>query len=150
MTVSDFALVVFAGVLNGSFAVPMKWMHNWAWENIWLAWSAIGLLILPLGLTAITVPGLVNVYLRSERMILLVVFCSGLLWGISQVLFGLGIERIGIGLGFAIVISLAAVTGSLVPLLFYTHAENDLLWPRLAAGILLYLLEWACVPTRRH
>ena len=139
MTVSDFALVVFAGVLNGSFAVPMKWMRSWAWENIWLAWSAIGLLILPLGLTAITVPGLVNVYLRSEPMILLAVFCSGLLWGISQVLFGLGIERIGIGLGFAIVISLAAVTGSLVPLLFYTHAENDLLWPRLAAGILVVL-----------
>jgi L-rhamnose-H+ transport protein len=139
MTGSGFALVVFAGVLNGSFAVPMKWMRSWAWENVWLAWSAIGLLLLPLGLTVITVPGLVNVYLRSEPMILLAVFCSGLLWGISQVLFGLGIERIGIGLGFAIVISLAAVTGSLVPLLFYTHAENNFLWSRLAVGILFVL-----------
>ncbi|MFL6465093.1 MAG: L-rhamnose/proton symporter RhaT [Bryobacteraceae bacterium] len=137
---SGFALVVIAGALNGSFAVPMKRTPNWAWENVWLAWSAIGLLILPLGLTVTTVPDIMSVYLRSEPMTLLVVFASGLVWGISQILFGLGINRIGIGLGFAIVISLAAATGSLVPLLLYpTHAANTFVWPRLAAGILLVL-----------
>jgi L-rhamnose-H+ transport protein len=136
---TSFALIILAGALNGSFAVPMKWTRGWAWENIWLAWSAIGLLILPLALTVITIPQMMSVYLRSEPIVLLAVFSSGLVWGISQVLFGLGIERIGIGLGFAIVISLAAVAGSLAPLLFYSYAENIFIWSRLAAGIILVL-----------
>jgi L-rhamnose-H+ transport protein len=136
---SGFGFVILAGALNGSFAVPMKWTRNWPWENVWLAWSTIGLLILPFTVTVISVPGLVSVYLRSEPAILLAVCCSGLVWGVSQVLFGLGIDRIGIGLGFAIVISLAAVTGSLVPLLFYTQTGSTFVWWRLIAGILLVL-----------
>ncbi len=28
-------LTVLAGVMNGSFPLPMRYMHKWAWENIW-------------------------------------------------------------------------------------------------------------------
>lgn len=117
----------------------MKRMHGWAWENVWLAWSAIGLLLLPLGLAVTTVPGLADIYLRSDPPILFAVLGSGFLWGVSQLLFGLGIERIGIGLGFAVVISLAAVTGSLAPLLLDTHTQNTFVGSRLASGIFLVL-----------
>lgn len=140
MTASGFAVVVLAGVLNGSFAVPMKWTRRWAWENVWLAWSIVGLLVLPLSLTVATVPGIVNLYLRSEPVILAAVIGCGLVWGISQVLFGLGIDRIGIGLGFAIVISLAAVTGSLVPLLLNgEQGSKALKWSNFIFGICLAL-----------
>jgi len=37
-------------------------------------------------------------------------------WGVGSVLFGLGIARVGIALAFAIIISLTAAVGSVVPL----------------------------------
>ena len=39
--VLDFVTILVAGIMNGSFAVPMKWTRHWAWENIWLAWSSL-------------------------------------------------------------------------------------------------------------
>jgi len=30
---------VVAGVLNASFALPMKFTRRWAWENTWAVWS---------------------------------------------------------------------------------------------------------------
>jgi L-rhamnose-H+ transport protein len=38
-------------------------------------------------------------------------------WGIAQVLFGLSIARLGMALGYAIIVGLGAVLGTLVPLL---------------------------------
>jgi L-rhamnose-H+ transport protein len=141
ITDSGFAVVVIAGVLNGSFAVPMKWTKRWAWENVWLAWSAVGLLMLPFCLTVATVPGIGALYLRSEPLILGGVIGCGLVWGISQIMFGLGIDRIGIGLGFAIVISLAAVAGSLAPLLLSgTQHSQPLNWSHFLIGISLALV----------
>jgi L-rhamnose-H+ transport protein len=43
-------------------------------------------------------------------------------WGIAQVLFGLSIARLGLALGYAIIVGLGAVLGTLVPL-FVSHRE---------------------------
>ena len=42
-------LVFVGGVLNGSFAAPMKRLSAWQWENIWLVYSLVGLLVLSVG-----------------------------------------------------------------------------------------------------
>lgn len=115
------SLVLLAGVMNGTFAVPMKYARRWSWENIWLAWSFLALVVFPLVLTVTTVPSLAQIYSSSPMAILSVIFAFGVGWGISQVLFGLGIDRVGVAVGFAIVVGLAAALGSLVPLLVF-HA----------------------------
>ena len=46
----------------------------------------------------------------------------GAAWGVAQVLFGLSIARLGQALGFAIIISLGSLGGTLVPLLFKNRA----------------------------
>ena len=33
-------LVFVGGLLNGSFAAPMKRLSAWRWENIWLVYSS--------------------------------------------------------------------------------------------------------------
>ena len=43
--------------------------------------------------------------------------CFGAGWGIAQVLFGLSIARLGLALGYAIIVGLGALLGTLVPLL---------------------------------
>ncbi len=64
----------------------------------------------------------------------------GAAWGASQVLFGLGIRRAGVALGFTIVMGLAAGAGSLVPLWFLQSAGNAASgWQAVIAGILIIL-----------
>ena len=41
------AVVIIAGVVNGSFAAPMKRMPSWRWENSWLMFAITGLVIFP-------------------------------------------------------------------------------------------------------
>jgi L-rhamnose-H+ transport protein len=48
------------------------------------------------------------------------VFGAG--WGIAQVLFGLSIARLGMALGYAVIIGLGSLGGTLVPL-FFKHPE---------------------------
>ena len=55
---TGFLLLVVAGVLNASFALPMKFTRRWAWENTWAVWSALALLLMPLIAAVITVPQL--------------------------------------------------------------------------------------------
>jgi L-rhamnose-H+ transport protein len=138
-TVLDFVTILVAGAMNGSFAVPMKWTRHWAWENIWLAWSLIALVLFPLWMVSLSIPHAMALYRKSGGAVLLWVGLSGLSWGVGQLLFGIGIKRVGMALGFAIVIGLAAVVGSLVPLLMLGgQAGGGPKW-QLLVGILIVL-----------
>ena len=138
-TVLEFLTILLAGLMNGSFAVPMKWTRKWAWENIWLAWSLIALIFFPFLLTSFTIPHPAELYRQIDHAILVLVCLSGVGWGAGQLLFGLGIKRVGMALGFAIVIGLAAVMGSLVPLAMVSgQAASRPSW-QLIGGIVIVL-----------
>jgi L-rhamnose-H+ transport protein len=109
-------LLILAGIMNASFSTPMRFVRTWAWENTWLVWSLISLLLLPCLLAFATVPELNAVLVGSSPVVLLVIACGGA-WGVAQVLFGLALERIGIALTFSIVLGLSAAMGSLIPLI---------------------------------
>lgn len=114
---SAVVLVILGGIMNGSFAVPMKLTRHWPWENTWLIYSFIGLLLIPIASAYLSVPHLSAVYRSSTAgaVILTVIFGFG--WGLGSVLFGLGISLLGIALGFAVILGLTAVLGSLVPVM---------------------------------
>ncbi len=114
--VSGLAVVVLAGILNGSFAAPMKRMSGWQWENSWLVFAASGLLVLPWMITFATVPNVAGVYTGASSSTLIKVLLFGLLWGVGATLFGLGISRVGMALGFALILGITASFGSLLPL----------------------------------
>lgn len=117
-------LAILGGVIHGSFALPMKGMQkHWAWENIWLVYSVVGLICLPLLLAFATVPSLLDVYSGTSVSLLLQVAVYGAGWGIGSTLFGLGISRIGMALGFAIILGMTSVLGSLIPMIILHPAE---------------------------
>lgn len=118
-------LLVLAGMMNGSFTLPMKFTHKWAWENTWLVFSVFALLVLPPLLTAATVPALFSVYRKVGLTLVLIVAGFGAGWGVAQVLFGLAVNAIGIALAFSVVLGIAAAVGSLIPL-FQLHPEKIL------------------------
>src|SRR5258707_9139828 len=120
------AVVVLAGILQGSFAAPMKRMSAWRWENTRLLFALSGLIIFPWIITFATVPNLLEVYSGGSTSTLIKVVSFGLLWGAGATLFGLGISRGGLALGFALILGIPASFGSLFPLPIL-HREELLL-----------------------
>lgn len=113
---AGFGLLFVAGVMNGSFTLPMKYTRKWAWENTWLVWTIFALGIFPALLTFLTVPSLRDVYSRTGMTPVLIAAACGAGWGISQVFLGLAVEGIGMALAFSMILGISAALGSLVPL----------------------------------
>ena len=109
-------LVFVGGMLNGSFAAPMKRLSAWRWENIWLVYSLTGLVILPWVIALATVPHLAGVLQQASGGVVARIALFGFAWGIGSVLFGQGIARVGLALGFAVVLGVTSSFGSLLPL----------------------------------
>lgn len=109
-------MIIVAGVMNGSFAVPMKLTHRWQWEHTWLMWTIYGLFIFPPLLTFFTIPNTLAVYRDSGPGVVAAVAACGAGWGISVVFIGLAVEAVGVAVSFSIMLGLSAALGSLVPL----------------------------------
>lgn len=110
-------LVALGGFLNGSFALPMKRMPRWAWENTWLLYSIAGMVVLPCLLAGVTIPQWTEVFRNTPLFTLAEVALFGFGWGIGSTLFGLGIDRVGMALGFSVILGTTASVGTLLPLL---------------------------------
>jgi L-rhamnose-H+ transport protein len=123
---SGLLVVVAAGALNGAYALPMKGATRWAWENTWLVFSAVGMVVVCWPVAWCTVPNLAAVYLTAGTAVIGMVFFFVVLWGVANVLFGLGVDRVGISLVFPLSIGLSLALGSLL-----TLADN---YPRAAQG----------------
>ena len=109
-------LVLLGGALNGSFASPMKRMPRWRWENTWLIFALTALLIIPWAVAATTIPHLATVYQQASWSVLAKITLYGFAWGIGATLFGQGIARVGLALGFAVILGITSSFGSLLPL----------------------------------
>jgi L-rhamnose-H+ transport protein len=109
-------IVMLAAMLNGSFATPMKRMIGWQWENCWLTFAVSGLVLIPWATAFATVPQLGRVYTGVSISALVKVAVFGILWGVGATLFGLGISRVGLALGFALILGITASFGSLLPM----------------------------------
>ncbi len=126
--------VLFGGVLNGSFVAPMKRLHAWKWENSWLIYSISGLLVIPWIVAAAVVPNLFGIFQSASWVTLLKVLGFGFGWGVGSVLFGLGVSRMGLAVGYGIILGLIAPIGTFFPLLVQ-HPER--LWTRQGRALLL-------------
>jgi len=63
------------------FAVPMKFVQRWKYENIWLVFALSGLVVFPWLLTATTVPHLGAVYRLTSTHSIIAITGFGLCWG---------------------------------------------------------------------
>jgi L-rhamnose-H+ transport protein len=111
-----YLLVIVAGILQGAFILPMKSTKKWAWEDTWFVYALTGFLILPWLFVLLTIPHPLTVLATTSLRSLVLVEGFGLGWGIGAVTFGLGVKRLGMALGYTIIIGLAATAGALIPM----------------------------------
>jgi len=114
-------LTLLAGLMSGNCMLPMKFNLNWKWENTWLVFSVVSLVILPWLLALCLVDRLFETYQALSLPEIAIPFFFGVGWGIAQVLFGISVQRLGLGLAYAIIVGLGALLGTLVPLFFLHH-----------------------------
>jgi L-rhamnose-H+ transport protein len=112
--------ILVAGVTQGAFPLPMKYSRLWRWEHLWFWYSVLSFFVLPVVLAFATVPNLAEVYSRvpGDRLLLVVLFGMG--WGIGSVFFGLGLDALGMALGFPLMTGLFTSLGALIPLVVLT------------------------------
>ena len=126
-------LTMIAGLMSGNCMLPMKFTRSWKWENVWLVFSVISLVILPWALAIVLVDHLLDTYRGLLIGQLVVPLLLGVGWGVAQILFGISVKRLGLGVAYAIIVGLGAVLGTLVPL----FAQQDASAIRHAASFIL-------------
>jgi len=115
--VYGLTLVIGAGACQGSFMLPTKWIKGWVWENYWLIFASTAYLACPWILALVTIPQLFAVYTGVGPGSLLSVGIFGTGWGLGALTFGLAVDGLGLALGFAVILGVAATAGTVVPLL---------------------------------
>ncbi|MBF0313605.1 MAG: hypothetical protein HQK50_17735 [Oligoflexia bacterium] len=116
-------LILVAGMINGSFALPTKYVKNWSFENIWLQYAISAFVLMPIALALWLIPNILTIYGVSDAITISAMVLGGVLFGAGQVAFALSIKLIGIGLTYVICLGLAMGLGFLLPLLVQ-HPER--------------------------
>jgi L-rhamnose-H+ transport protein len=114
---SGFMLVLAAGILQGSFILPMTLTRHWKWEHNWAVFSLLGMLVFNWIIAAQVLPDLAGAYRDTPMRDLEVLLLFGALWGVGAILFGMGMDRLGMALGYPIIMGLILSLGALIPLL---------------------------------
>jgi L-rhamnose-H+ transport protein len=116
---AGFVLVVLAGLLQGTFVLPMTLVREWSWEHTWATFSLLGMFVFNWIITFLLVPNILSIYAASSSRDLGILALFGLGWGVGAVLFGLGMDKLGMALGYPIIMGLIASLGALIPLLVF-------------------------------
>lgn len=116
---SGFLLVLLAGLLQGTFVLPMTLVRRWSWEHTWATFSLLGMFVFNWIITFTLIPQIGAVYSLSPPRSLVVLALFGAGWGVGAILFGLGMDRLGMALGYPVIMGLIASLGALIPMLVF-------------------------------
>lgn len=114
----NWAGIAMAGLLNGSFAVPLKTARVWKFDHIWMLFSLLAMAVIPWAGVAAVVSHEREIFAAVPVHGWLGLIALGLLWGVASLLYGVAVDLLGIALGFAIQLGLSIVLGALLPLMW--------------------------------
>jgi L-rhamnose-H+ transport protein len=130
-----------AGVLNGSFAVPMKTARSWSFYHIWGIFSLLSMVVIPFVGVAVAVPGWARIISDIPLVGLIKLAALGLVWGVAALMYGAAVELLGVALGVSILLGLSIVIGAILPRLIsgaaLTPTSHDILF---SLGLLLAVI----------
>jgi L-rhamnose-H+ transport protein len=138
-------IVLAAGVFQGGFMYPAKWMKGWEWENYWLIFATVAYLVSPWTVAFLTVPRLAEVYAGTSLGTLATIAVFGCAWGLGALTFGLGVDAVGLALGFAVILGIAASAGAIIPLLVSPPAHISGAQIAITAGAIVLMLAGVVV-----
>ncbi|CDF79873.1 rhamnose-proton symporter [Formosa agariphila KMM 3901] len=108
-------LAIAGGIMLGFWAMPEKYIKNYAFENAWGLCYLFMLWVFPFIVAFSMIHDFSNVLTDVGAPVLLKMLIPGFLWGVGMMLWGKAINYIGMSLGFSIFIGTIIVVGSLLP-----------------------------------
>ena len=115
MVVLGFAVVFFAGIANGCVGLLVRVRRRYVVENTMVVAFLVAAAI-PIVAVAALVPEWRPAVTATGWATIATVFAFGLVWGLASTLFVFGISSVGLSLGYALIMGVATVAGSVVPL----------------------------------
>ena len=110
-----FFWVLLAAIMLGFYAFPSKYIKGYEVANLWGSFWLFAMFIVPVLASFILVNGLGDTYAQVPPSVFVSVFFLSLLWGIGNLLWGISISKIGMALGFSLLIGVATLVGSMLP-----------------------------------
>lgn len=111
------ALALISGVMNGTFTLPMRYLGEWSWENVWGLFILTSCVLMPIVLALATVNHIQEAFSEAPTRAIVVALATGFAWGFGAIMFGQGVSAIGISMGNTLVLALSASLGSFLPML---------------------------------
>lgn len=116
MVAFGFVLLIIASVLQGSFGLGMKKYNPFSWECFWGLFIFIGGVLIPHIWMGIEVPNYMDYVVATPVNVLIPGILCGFAWGVSALLFGKAIDKVGVSLTYGINMGVSASLGSLIAL----------------------------------
>jgi L-rhamnose-H+ transport protein len=110
-------LAILSGAMNGSFTLPMRFLGQWEWENVWSLFIVVACLLMPTVIVSMTAPGSWTILAHAPTAAVWIAVLTGFAWGFGAVLFGQSVSAIGISLANTLVLAISSALGSLLPML---------------------------------
>jgi L-rhamnose-H+ transport protein len=114
----SFLLIIFSGIINGSFIISTRKMRIKNNEQVWKWYGIFGYVLIPWLIVVIFAPTEALNFFSLPTQDFLFIFIGGLFFGFGQLLFAYAIETIGIALSFAINLGIGTVIGSMFTVLY--------------------------------
>jgi L-rhamnose-H+ transport protein len=120
---SGVLMLLAASLCQGSFVLPMTLVRKWRWEHTWLAFSLLGMFVFNWAFGFAGIPHMAGALRDCPSRDLLILAAFGAGWGVGAILFGLGMARLGMSLGYPIIMGLISALGALIPLAVFFPAQ---------------------------
>ena len=117
------AWALLGGFFLGTFALPSKYIKNFAWENTWGAFFFFAMLIVPVGFACLAVNNLWATFSHVSSTAIFGVMALSFLWGIGFSCWGYGLSMVGLSLGYALTMGTMALVGSMLPFFLGNAAD---------------------------
>lgn len=112
-----FFWVLLAAVMLGFYAFPSKQIKGYQVENLWGTFWLFAMFVVPIAASLLLVDGLMETYSQVSFNVFAAVIGLSFLWGVGNLLWGISISKIGMALGFSLLIGVATLVGSILPFL---------------------------------
>lgn len=139
-----FAILLFAGLCQGSFGLGYKNYQPLKWEAFWGVYCLF-CVIVPLCWAWYQVPNFLKYLSNAEVKNIVVPVICGTIWGISAVGFSKAVTYIGISLVYGLSMGISAVIGSIIPLLTMENKPSITSIVLLIVGMLVTLAGIAVI-----
>lgn len=113
-------IVGLAGILQGTFFLPMTYTKKWEWSHKWFAFSLLAMLLLNWVIAFLSIHDIFAIISRIPLTSLLTVLFFGLCWGAGAILFGKAMDLLGMALGYPLIMGINAAAGTIIPALVFS------------------------------